>query len=187
MMVETKKELRRRIITERDLLSKEEREHSQMLLGQRILCHQWFCKAKELLIFVSYGSEIDTGGIIYEAHRLNKKVYVPKVEGDVMEFYRLMPNEVLKEGYKGILEPDLSKSPERFVYNKEKVEEVLMIMPGVAFDGKRNRIGYGKGFYDKYLADKEDMHTIAVGFAMQMVQEIPADEKDIRPMQVICL
>lgn len=187
MIVETKKELRKRIIAERDLLSKEERMRSQGLLTERILGHQWFCEAKELLIFLSYGSEIDTGEIISEAHHLHKKVYVPKVEGDVMEFYRLMPNEILKEGYKGILEPDLSVPHEKFIFTKEKAEEVLMIMPGVAFDVMHNRIGYGKGFYDRYLADKEDMHTIAVGFAMQMVPEIAADEKDIRPMQVICL
>lgn len=185
--METKREIRKRIISERDKLSEEERRRSQVLLTERILGHQWFCKAKELLIFVSFGSEIDTGDIISEAHRLNKKVYIPKVVGDVMEFYRLTPNEALVEGYKGIFEPDLSKEPEKFIYSKDKADEILMIMPGVAFDVMRNRIGYGKGFYDKYLADKADMHTIAVGFAMQMVSEIVADEKDIRPMQVICL
>lgn len=62
-----------------------------------------------------------------------------------------------------------------------------MIMPGVAFDVRRNRIGYGKGFYDRYLADKEGLHTIAIGFDCQMVPEIEAGEKDIKPMQVICL
>ncbi len=187
MIQETKKELRKRIIAERDLLSEEERMHSQVLLTERILGHQWFYRAKELLIFISYGSEIDTGEIIAKAHCLHKKVYVPKVEGDVMEFYRIMPNEALQEGYKGILEPDLSVAHEKFIFAKEKAEEVLMIMPGVAFDMMCNRIGYGKGFYDKYLADKDGMQTIAVGYAMQMVPQIEADEKDIRPMQVICL
>lgn len=187
MAMETKRELRKRIIAERDSLSKEERKRSQVLLTERILGHQWFYKAKELLIFLSYGSEIDTSEIIAEAHRLNKKVYVPKVLGEEMEFYRLLPNDMLKEGYKGILEPDLAKEPEMFIYSEDKVDDALMIMPGVVFDGMRNRIGYGKGFYDKYLEDKKDLHTIAIGFAMQMVQEIAADEKDIKPMQVICL
>ena len=63
-----------------------------------------------------------------------------------------------------------------------------MIMPGVAFDAGRNRIGYGKGFYDKYLQDKEalQLRTIAIGFGCQMIDAIPAEENDIRPCQVIC-
>ena len=104
-----------------------------------------------------------------------------------MTFYRIMPGEELIEGYKGILEPDLLTTHEKFVFDREKQNDVLMIMPGVAFDAKRNRIGYGKGFYDKYLADKPDLRTIAVGFAMQMIPEIEAEETDIRPMQVICV
>lgn len=186
-MAETKRELRKRIIAERDLLSDEERKHSQTLLTEQILKHPWFCRAKELLVFISYGSEIETGEIISEAHRLHKKVYVPKIESDIMVFYRIVPEEELKEGYKGILEPDISVAHERFVFDKEKSDDVLMIMPGVAFDAGRNRIGYGKGFYDKYLTDKPELHTIAVGFAMQMVQEIEAEATDIRPMQVICV
>jgi len=186
-MTETKRELRKRIIAQRDLLSDDERKSSQILLKEHVLSHQWFREAKELLVFVSYGSEIDTGEIISEAHRLQKKIYVPKIDGDVMEFYRIMPGEELKEGYKGILEPDLLVAHEKFVFLKEKTDNSLMIMPGVAFDAKRNRIGYGKGFYDKYLADKPELRTIAVGFDMQIVPEIEAEETDIRPMQVICV
>ena len=186
-MAETKRELRKRIISQRGLLSDAERKNSQILLKERILSHQWFCEAKELLAFVSYGSEIDTDDIIAEAYIRQKKVYVPKIEGDMMTFYRIMPGEELIEGYKGILEPDLLTTHEKFVFDREKQNDVLMIMPGVAFDAKRNRIGYGKGFYDKYLADKPDLRTIAVGFAMQMIPEIEAEETDIRPMQVICV
>ncbi len=187
MILETKKEIRKRILSDRDKLSDEERMRSQCLVAEKIMEHEWFDRAKDVLIFVSFGSEIDTWTIISGAHKLHKKVYVPKVEGDVMEFYRILPDEILTEGYRGIPEPDLTEVHEKFVYKKERADEVLMIMPGVAFDGMRNRIGYGKGFYDKYLQDKSDLRTIAVGFAMQMVPEIEAGERDIRPMQVICL
>lgn len=185
--METKKELRKRIIKERALLSYEERRRAEAVLKERIIEHQWFKKAKEVLLFVSYGGEIETKAIMEEAHRLRKKVYVPKIVHDKMTFYRIRHKEVLIEGYKGILEPDLTDAHECFVYTEDKAEYVLMIMPGVAFDAECNRVGYGKGFYDNYLADKDTLHTIAVGFTMQLVAEIESEGQDIRPMQVLCV
>ncbi len=157
-----------------------------MLLTERILGHQWYYLAKNILVFVSYGSEIDTSEIIKDALRKRKKVFVPRVVGEDMVFYRIYDMDELKEGYKGIPEPSLSEEP--FCYQEELAEDTLMIMPGVVFDRKRNRIGYGKGFYDRYLADKTALQnkTIAVGYQCQMLEEIPAEKTDIRPCQIIC-
>ena len=102
-----------------------------------------------------------------------------------MQFYKIASLEELTEGYRGIPEPD--GSSEQYCYCEEEADHTLMIMPGVAFDPYRNRIGYGKGFYDRFLADKEALkiRTIAVGFQCQLVEEIPQDLNDIRPYQVI--
>ncbi len=182
--MESKKEIRKRILAKRDTLKPAERFRSEALVTERILGHQWYHKAEYILLFVSYGSEISTDEILKDALKSGKKVYMPKVEGENMEFYRIWDKEDLVAGYKGILEPDgLS---EKFVYECVP-DKVLMIMPGSAFDIKRNRVGYGKGFYDKYLADKPDLQTIAIGFDCQMVECIETDENDIKPMQVICL
>ena len=123
--------------------------------------------------------------IISEALRMGKRVYLPKVEGEEMQFYKIEFPEELEEGYRGIPEP--AGSSEQYRYCEEEADRTLMIMPGVAFDPYRNRIGYGKGFYDRFLADKEALkiRTIAVGFQCQMVEEIPQDLNDIRPYQVI--
>lgn len=185
--METKKEIRKRVLAKRDALTYPQRLRSEVLVTERILGHQWYYKATELLLFVSYGTEISTKEIMEDAFRCGKRVFVPKVEGEKMEFYRVMPGEHLKEGYKGILEPDDGPGREVFVYTEEKKEKALMLMPGAAFDPFRNRIGYGKGFYDRYLVDKESLHTIAIGFDCQMVDRIDADITDIKPMQVICL
>ena len=180
----TKKEIRKRILAKRDALLPAERFRSETLVSDRILGHQWYHKAEYILLFASYGSEISTDEILKEALKVGKKVYMPKVEGETMEFYRIFAKEDLVAGYKGIFEPD--GFSEKFVYECVP-DKVLMIMPGAAFDIKRNRIGYGKGFYDKYLADKPDLQTIAIGFDCQMVEYIEADDNDIKPMQVICL
>lgn len=185
--MKTKKEIRREILAIRDALSEKERKMGSLKVADRIIGHQWFYQAEHLLIFVSYGSEIDTSDIIEEALRKGKKVYVPKVEGDVMQFYRIHSLSELVAGYKGIMEPTGASKRYEEEVRLAKKERALMLMPGAAFDVYRNRIGYGKGFYDKYLADKEELqiYTIGIGFSQQVVEEIPAEETDIKPYQVI--
>lgn len=104
-----------------------------------------------------------------------------------MEFYRITSPGDLEPGYRGISEP--AGTTEIYVYSGETAEQTLMLMPGVAFDRYRTRLGYGRGFYDRYLADKPGLwlRTIAVGYRCQMVDKLPGEDTDIRPCQVICL
>lgn len=209
-----KKAVRRAALAARDALGGDERKAGSLLLTERILGHQWFYRAEDLLCFVSYGSEIDTREILSEALRRGKRVYVPRVLAEAgerwedgggqrpgkdvgqpgkdvgqpgMEFFRIDSLDQLRKGYKGIMEP--SGASEKYVCTPERAERTLMLMPGAAFDCFRNRIGYGGGFYDRYLGDRPALQqrTIAVGFKCQMVEEIPAESTDIRPCQVICV
>lgn len=187
---EIRRRLRRETLAARDAMSPEERRRGSLLMTERLLGHQWFYRSETLLCFVSFGSEIDTHELLSEALRLEKKVYVPKVtrvsEIYTMSFYRLTELSELAEGYKGIPEP--SGMTEEYCYRPEDADRILLLMPGAAFDGYRNRLGYGKGFYDHFLADKEALwqRSIAVGFRCQMVEKIPEREGDIKPYQVIC-
>ncbi len=192
-----KGKIRKEVLKRREAIDKEEHRLASLKLADRIIGHQWFYGSDTILVFASYGSEIDTTEIILEALRTGKRVYVPKVEGEQMNFYRIESLAQLRPGYKGILEPILETDTtghngpgicaEPYRYVVEEMTHTLMIMPGVAFDPFRNRIGYGKGFYDKYLADKQELQfrTIAVGFRCQQVEEIPAQETDMKPYQVI--
>lgn len=182
-----KSALRRRVLASRDALTQEERRKAAFLLTERILGHQWFYLSEVVLGFVSYGSEIDTREILEEALKKDKKLYVPKVQGEDMIFYRIFSLNELTEGYKGILEP--VGNTEIFRYEEQAACRMLMLIPGAVFDSQRNRIGYGKGFYDKYLSDKEalQLRTIAVGFRCQLLKSIPAGAEDIKPYQVICV
>ena len=188
--LEIRRKLRRKALAARDAMSLEERQRGSLLMTERLLGHQWFYGSEIFLCFVSFGSEIDTKELMSEALRLGKKVYVPKVtnvsENSAMCFYRLTDLSELSEGYKGIPEP--SSMTEEYCYYPEEADRTLLLMPGAVFDGYRNRLGYGKGFYDRFLADKEALwqRSIAVGFRCQLVEEIPAREGDIKPCQVIC-
>lgn len=190
-MAESKSEIRKRILALRDGMSSFDRERGTLLLTERILGHQWFYRCEDFLCFVNFGSEIGTEELIEEALRQGKHVFAPKVEQklseSVMEFYRISSSEELVSGYRGIREP--SGQTERYFYSPERAEKTLMLMPGTVFDSYRNRLGYGKGFYDKYLADKEvlQLHTVAVGFRCQLVEKLPVEETDIKPYQVICV
>lgn len=181
----SKADIRKEVLGRRKQLSPEEREKASVMLTERILGHQWYYLSENLLGFFPYGSEIDTREILKEALSKGKKVYLPKVIGEEMQFFRISSFEELEEGYKGIMEP--GGDSECFVYDELNAQRTLMLMPGVAFDENRNRIGYGKGYYDRYLQGKEALHTrtIAVAYKCQMVERIPADELDIRPYQVI--
>jgi len=180
-----KRQIRKEVLARRDRMTINERKIASYRLADKVIGHQWFYRSEIVLCFVSCGSEIDTTEIIQEAFRTGRKVFVPKTEGNMMNFYRICSMEELTAGYRGILEPD-GKS-ERYIYKNEEVHKTLMIMPGVAFDPYRNRIGYGKGYYDRYLADKPllQLRTIAIGFQCQMTEQIPCEETDIRPYQVL--
>lgn len=182
-----KKALRGQMLQRRDALDERERKRAAVLLTERILGHQWFYLSDTILGFASFGSEIDTEEILEEALRKGKALYLPRVEGEEMNFYRVRALAQLREGYRGIREPE--GDAERYAYDGGESSRTLMLMPGVAFDLYRGRMGYGKGFYDRFLADKPELalRTIGVGFACQMAERVPCGEGDIRPYQVICV
>lgn len=130
-------------------------------------------------------AEICTTEILENALQDGKRVYVPKVEGQEMRFYRIQSLAELKEGYKGILEPE--GNTESYEYAPEEAANCLLLMPGSVFDPLGNRMGYGGGFYDRYLADREALRlrSIAVGFRCQQVESVPVEETDVKPYQVI--
>lgn len=184
---ETKSEIRSRILKIRNSLMEEERKKAASLLRERVLEHQWYCLSDTILCYADYGSEISTKELIREALAAGKKVFLPKVEGENMTFYRISELSDLVQGYKGIPEP--KGDTENYSAKKRQAEKTLLLMPGVAFDRYRNRIGYGKGFYDRFLAEHPELQlrSIAVGYQCQLLEELPAEETDIRPCQVICV
>ena len=180
-----KRRIRREILNKRASLPIERRKMADMVIADRIIGHQWFYRSEVLLGFINYDSEISTVEILSEALRKGKKLFLPKIEGDSMFFYRIDSLDDLKEGYKGILEP--LGDTEKFNYETYKNTRLLILMPGVAFDIYGNRMGYGKGFYDRFLSDKDVLKTysIGIGYKCQQVDQLPVDKYDIKPYQII--
>ncbi|MCR5718967.1 MAG: 5-formyltetrahydrofolate cyclo-ligase [Lachnospiraceae bacterium] len=183
-MINTKRELRKEVLNRMNALGEDELKKSRILITERILGHQWYYGAKDILIFASYNNEIDTSLIIEDAVLHGKNVYLPRVEDSEIRFYKIESLDELQLGYKGIREP---KGGTPMYPDGENADNALLIMPGVCFDMFNNRIGYGKGFYDRFLSRNPALilKSIAIGHKCQLVEKIEAEDNDIKPYQVI--
>lgn len=175
--MESKRDIRKRVLNERNLLSKKEWEEKSHSVLKQVTAHPFFLDSEEVYCYIDYKNEVGTRELIEAAWNLNKKVAVPKINGADMEFFYINSMDELQSGYCKILEP--------VTEIKAQGRNVLVVMPGAAFDRQRNRIGYGKGFYDRYLMEHLSYHTIALAFELQMVGRIPTDEFDMKPEIII--
>lgn len=135
----------------------------------------------DVYVYASCQNEVNTWEFICECLEEDRRVALPRVcsDGVHMEFFYIHSPEDVIEGYKGILEPGLhcKKAEER--------RKKIILIPGVGFDRKRNRVGYGKGFYDRYLAGRSFEKRIGLAYEFQIFDEIACDTGDIRPDAVI--
>lgn len=171
--METKKQIRTSILSKRRALSKEEWTLKSQKIQQRLFAHPWFQEAEHIYCYVDYNKEVGTKEIIQRAWAEKKRVWVPRVHGHTMDFYQIETFDDLEPGAYGILEPVTQKVAE--------AKEGLMIQPGVGFDQKCHRLGYGGGFYDRYLEEHPNLRKIALAFELQIVENIPTEETDICP------
>lgn len=181
--METKEELRKRLITQRDLMAPDVWTSKSKMIEKIILQSTLYNQCDHLFIYADYHGEVGTTTLIEDALIKGKAVYLPKVlenfEESRMDFFRVYNTFELVNGYKGIREP-MGNSERCFSYPLHANEKMLMLVPGVCFDKHGNRLGYGKGYYDNYLKDKPNMIKIGLCFAIQMLDEIPVNERDIR-------
>lgn len=175
--MDTKKVIRNRYLEKRRQLMQELWERNSHRIFLRLKEHPLFLQSEYIYSYVDYQKEVDTHELIAYALEIGKKVAVPKIMGNHMEFYYLSSLDSLKPGFHGIPEPDGA--------GLATESKALMIMPGVAFDPACNRIGYGKGYYDRYLHAHPEHPTIALAFELQITELIEADFHDIQPNLII--
>ncbi len=174
-----KKHIRNSILKHRDKLLSEEVKILSLSIWDRLLTVDAFTKASQLLVYRDYRNEVATLPIIKYALSKNIPIAAPMVKGSYMDFYYFNTIEDFHPGTWGILEPDTSHP-----YNEDDSGTVV-IMPGSAYDLNHNRIGYGGGYYDKYLANHPDIYRIAIGYDFQIVDFIPAEDTDIKPHMLV--
>lgn len=133
-------------------------------------------RCSTILIYVSFKDEVDTLKLI-KFFLQNKRVAVPKIENNNMNFYYIKSLEELKSGYFGILEPVSNDLVTDF-------SNCACITPGICFDLNGNRIGYGKGFYDKFF-NEVDIYKIGLCYKKCLVRKIDVNKFDKTVEKVI--
>ena len=184
MIVTLKQELRREVIKKRDSLPHEERIERSRRICDTLRNLREFQQAKVVHFFLTMRSEVMTEGAIRGALSAGKTVVVPVID---KKHRRLSLSRIrdydqeLTITTHGILEP----RPK--FYKFIPLEEVdLMALPGVAFDVRGHRLGYGAGYYDRLLkAEEERPLLLALAFETQIVDEIPVGDHDIRMDKII--
>lgn len=140
-----------------------------MLVQESVVQSKEFEKAQVVGAYYPKGSEVRTALLMGIATEQGKKVALPRTEGYYMRFFEYEPADKLVEGKFGIMEPE----------PKKLVEHVdLLLVPGVAFDRKGCRIGYGKGYYDRFISEGRASFSMGLAYSIQLVSELPKGRFD---------
>ncbi|MDP6685747.1 MAG: 5-formyltetrahydrofolate cyclo-ligase [Candidatus Omnitrophota bacterium] len=177
-----------RQIMKKKLLSqtKAERRNKSRVIQDKIFAKKEFLSSKCVMLYVSKGTkEVDTGPIIRSALKMGKRVALPVtlVRENSLKPVRLKDfKKGLKKSAYGIYEPHESRSQRRV-----RLKDIdLVIVPGLAFDRRNNRLGHGKGYYDRFLKKlPSDTPEIGLGFRFQMLKKIPTTKTDVSLTEVI--
>ena len=179
-----KDEIRRIIKKRRNSMSENEVTTKSRIIIEKLMKTDEFKNSKNIMIFLSFNNEVYTYDLIEKCIELGKRVIIPYT---VKDTYEIIPTvlgntkEDLKLTSYGYREP-----------KKEKLQPVdekdidLTVVPGLAFDKKMNRIGFGKGYYDRYLAKTRiDAKKIALAYDYQVLEEIPSEVFDVKMDSII--
>ncbi|MCI6227312.1 MAG: 5-formyltetrahydrofolate cyclo-ligase [Candidatus Faecousia sp.] len=167
-----KKELRRTIRERKRAMTEEEIVSRSEKLGHLFAQSEAYKAAKTIYGYLPYNQEVRTVPMLEQALKDGKRVAVPKVYGEEMKFLYLDDLTKVEKGYAGIPEP-IADGP------VADDETALVLMPGLAFDPQGHRIGYGGGFYDKFLAAEPNHPTLALCYEFQMLPKLDTEEHDI--------
>lgn len=166
--------LRRALLAKRERLS--HREAKSREIRRQVLELPQVHRAKALLLYLSMGSEVDTWGIFEQALAAGKEVFAPRCldKQGHMAFHRVDSREDLVAGAFGLLEPDPARCP---LWQGES--GALCLVPGLAFDEEGFRLGYGKGYYDRFLTS-HPVETVGLCFGDLVVPRLPHSPLDRR-------
>ena len=185
----SKEKVRKEAMEARDSMDEESRQQKSHRIVEKILQLDCFRQADVVLSYHSFRSEVNVDALNRGILLQKKSLYLPKtfVKEKKIRFYQITDLAKLKQGYQKIREP-MGKEPEFSweTIQKEK-KKVIMIMPGTAYDARGYRMGYGGGYYDRYLNEYEkewkhsDFCMIFVAFSEQKVLMVPGERCDVKP------
>ncbi|WP_423407401.1 5-formyltetrahydrofolate cyclo-ligase [Heyndrickxia sp. MSNUG] len=179
--MEAKKELRKMIRQELSALNLPQYEHLSYRIAQRLYQDEYWKMASTIAITISKTPEVDTWQMIRKAWEQGKRIVVPKCEpkSRALDFRELTQFSQLESVYYGLFEPIVSET------KTVKPDEIdLVIVPGLAFSKTGYRLGFGGGYYDRFLANYQG-NSLSLAFESQIVSGIPIESHDIPVSKII--
>lgn len=174
-----KKELRKYIREQKRLFTDKELEELSLPVIARLLSHPAIMSAKTILMYYSLPDEVNTHDTIKQLTESGKRVLLPRVtDSENMEIRVYESPEDMQEGSYNIMEPT-----GKIFTDYDEID--VAVIPGMGFDKACNRLGRGKGYYDRFLSKVPDLYKIGVCFDFQKLPTIPASEHDIKVDEVI--
>lgn len=171
---QAKRALRRVVLERRDALPGDERRTKSARITERLLAMPEVGGATTALAFWSFGSEVETAGAIVALRERGVRVALPRIETGEMVAVAFEPGDAVAATTFGAMEPTAAG-----VVEPREVD--LVVVPGVAFDRRGARVGYGGGFYDRFLSrTRAGVPAVAIAFALQLVPAVPEGGIDRR-------
>jgi 5-formyltetrahydrofolate cyclo-ligase len=176
-----KSDIRKDILYKRNSLSESEIINNSKIISIRVIATQEYQSSKSIGVYYPIGSEVNTFDIIKHSIDNKKDVGLPRViDSTKIEFFKVIEDSFEKikftKGKYGVFENSMSTT---------SIDQMdLLIIPGIAFDLQGNRIGYGKGYYDRLLSSRKAKYVIGLAFETQVINEIPNNDYDI-PVNII--
>lgn len=172
-----KKSLRKQVLQELKSLSKEKKEVMDAWLTEQLLLHPFYKEAKTIATYLSFPHEFQTAELIEQAQKDGKTILIPKTYPQGKMDLVLYEPEKLEKNSFGLLEPQ----GEAIVFESSQID--LIHVPGLAFNPSGYRVGYGGGYYDRYL-EQFSGHSISTIFPCQ-IQDFHPDPHDIPVEEVL--
>jgi 5-formyltetrahydrofolate cyclo-ligase len=181
MVMLTKQQIRYKILLRLKTQKEEDRNRKSKEIERKLLRTKVFKNAKTVMFYIAFGVEVDTEGMITAARKLGKRIAVPVLikDGVTLRPCILEEDARLTRGHYGIWEPAMK----RFI---DAEHLGLVLVPGVAFDKKGNRLGRGKGCYDRFLKKlKPNSVSIGLAFDFQILPSVPSKAHDVSVSRVL--
>lgn len=173
-----KQELRKQILALRKGMTVREVKERSRIICEQAAGQKLFRGSGDICLYMPINNEVDVTMLFETAWNLDKRVWLPRVIGSNIRFFSYEKETPVIVGKYGIREPD---SKEELVPD----ERTLIVMPGAVFSRNCDRIGYGGGYYDRFLERNPACHTLALCYDFQIVDELPSEPHDKKPEVII--
>ena len=168
----TKEKIRKSMLIKRFAINKKDKKKLDLEAVNLIKRHKYYRRAKRIGIYHPIKNELDITKLLEE----NKAFYLPRVFGLEMEYIHATIKTKLKMSKLRILEPE---------HKLEKATPELLIVPALAVDDRLNRVGYGKGFFDRYIKNNPQTKTLALVIDFQVLKSVPKNNNDMKVHDII--